>query len=343
MSQANLPNITPTITLTREESLNLLLASIALEELGLAHIINAEAEKVQIALGTLPGLSPFPTLSQILAVNDSVNTTLQNATKKEMLLQFKLEDILQEPSFTGPTGSTGPAGPAGGPTGPTGITGPTGASGTGSIGPTGPTGATGPGGAGSIGPTGPTGITGPTGASGTGSTGPTGPTGTTGPTGPTGTPGSTGTTGPTGATGITGAGSFFNGWDTNTVAQGVGIGGTVPLNTTGITTPDITRAGSIVTVNTAGTYFVWFTITAEGGNAGGFGIAINGVIQAGNTGIVDNTNTGPHQGNGSGIFILNAGDQITLQNNSSVPITLPGNSGNVVNPNITQLVIFRLA
>ncbi|MED1641577.1 collagen-like protein [Bacillus thuringiensis] len=134
MSQANLPNITPTITLTREESLNLLLASIALEELGLAHIINAEAEKIQVALGTIPGLSPFATLSQLLAINESVNTTLQNVTKKEMLLQSKLENILQAPSITGPTGPTGITGPAQGATGPTGSTGATGAS------PTGPTG-----------------------------------------------------------------------------------------------------------------------------------------------------------------------------------------------------------
>ncbi|MGC9299170.1 hypothetical protein ACOIX7_02805 [Bacillus cereus] len=110
MSQANFPNITPTITLTREESLNLLLASIALEELGLAHIINAEAEKIQVALGTLPGLSPFPTVSQLLAINESINTTLQNVTKKEMLLQSKLEKILQAPSITGPTGPIGATG-----------------------------------------------------------------------------------------------------------------------------------------------------------------------------------------------------------------------------------------
>lgn len=45
MSQANIPNITPTITITTIDAVNLLLASIALEEIGLAHIINAEAEK----------------------------------------------------------------------------------------------------------------------------------------------------------------------------------------------------------------------------------------------------------------------------------------------------------
>ncbi|WP_242503588.1 MULTISPECIES: hypothetical protein [Bacillus cereus group] len=49
------------------------MASIALEKLGLAHIINAEAEKIQYAIGTLSGLSPAATLVEILAVNESVN------------------------------------------------------------------------------------------------------------------------------------------------------------------------------------------------------------------------------------------------------------------------------
>lgn len=57
LSQSNIPNITPTITLTRENAVNLLLASTALEELGLSHIINAEGEKLQFVLGTMPGLS----------------------------------------------------------------------------------------------------------------------------------------------------------------------------------------------------------------------------------------------------------------------------------------------
>ncbi|MBY0037313.1 collagen-like protein [Bacillus cereus] len=342
MSQANLPNITPTITLTREESLNILLASIALEELALAHIINAEAEKIQVALGTIPGLSPFPTISQILAINESVNTTLQNATKKEMLLQSKLESILNAPSITGSTGPTGPTGPATGPTGSTGATGPGGAGSIGLTGPTGPTGATGASGTGSTGPTGVTGATGPGGA------GSLGPTGSTGPTGVTGTTG-VGATGPTGATGATGArfpNSAFNGWDTDTVAQVIGINGTVPLNATGVTTPDLTRVGSIVTVNTAGTYFIWFAITADGGENGGFCIGLNGAITPGNTAAFNNTNIGPQQVVGAHLFTLNVGDQISLLNKTNIPaipITLPGNSSNVVNPNIAQLVIIRLA
>lgn len=50
MSQANIPNITPSITISRDDALNLLLASIAIEELGMGHVINAEAEKIQYAL-----------------------------------------------------------------------------------------------------------------------------------------------------------------------------------------------------------------------------------------------------------------------------------------------------
>ncbi|WP_176526224.1 hypothetical protein [Bacillus cereus] len=57
------------------------MASIALEELGLAHIINAEAEKIQYALGTLSGLSPVTTLDEIVAVNELVNQTIQLHSK----------------------------------------------------------------------------------------------------------------------------------------------------------------------------------------------------------------------------------------------------------------------
>ncbi|MED0970835.1 hypothetical protein [Bacillus paramycoides] len=71
MSQANIPNITPTITLSRDDAINLLLASIALEELGLSHIINSEAEKIQYTIGTLPGLSGTVSISDILSINQS--------------------------------------------------------------------------------------------------------------------------------------------------------------------------------------------------------------------------------------------------------------------------------
>lgn len=98
MSQANIPNITPEININRKKAIDLLLASIALEELGLSHIINAEAEKIQFVLGTLPdskGLHPAPDFNQLLMINRSVQETLKIITKKEAILEEKLEDVLE--------------------------------------------------------------------------------------------------------------------------------------------------------------------------------------------------------------------------------------------------------
>ncbi|WP_242311973.1 hypothetical protein [Bacillus cereus group sp. BfR-BA-01331] len=102
MSQANIPNITPTISITPGQSVSLILASIALEELALAHIINSEAEKIQFLLGTLStSVTPPPvTLPDLLTLNSSVRQTLQTVVKQEMLLQFKLENILDLVSIT---------------------------------------------------------------------------------------------------------------------------------------------------------------------------------------------------------------------------------------------------
>ncbi len=98
MSFPNIPDVDATIDITLEDSINLLLASVAFEELGLAHIINAEAEKIQHVLGTLfpeqePPVPP-PTIEELLEIDRSVDQTLRNVIKSQMLLQFKLEDTL---------------------------------------------------------------------------------------------------------------------------------------------------------------------------------------------------------------------------------------------------------
>lgn len=106
MSFPNIPSVSPEIKITAEEAAKLLLASIAFEELGLAHIINAEAEKIQYVLGTLPGQTKPLTanIEEITSVDQTVERILKTVIKNQMLLQFKLEDVLN--IFTSSTTTT---------------------------------------------------------------------------------------------------------------------------------------------------------------------------------------------------------------------------------------------
>lgn len=90
MSMPTIPNITPEIILKRNEVLNLLLTSIALEEIGLSHLINTEGEKIQKIVK-----EQCLSLNDALALNNSVERMLRNVIKTEMLLQFRLEDIIK--------------------------------------------------------------------------------------------------------------------------------------------------------------------------------------------------------------------------------------------------------
>ena len=104
MSLPNIPDISPSIGIDINDVANLLLASIAFEELGLAHIINAEAEKIQFVLGTLNeknndlnchNNTVIPTIDDLIAIDKTVDRVLRDVIKKEMLLEFKLDDVLQ--------------------------------------------------------------------------------------------------------------------------------------------------------------------------------------------------------------------------------------------------------
>ncbi len=98
VSQPNISDITPTLSLSITQSVPLLLDAIALGELALAHLINSEAENIQIILGTVVGaisLSPAVlSVTELLEVDKSVRTTLQGAIKKEMLLEFDFENVI---------------------------------------------------------------------------------------------------------------------------------------------------------------------------------------------------------------------------------------------------------
>lgn len=65
-----------------------LLESIALQEASLAHIINAEGEKIQKAF-SLENVS----IADLAAINRSVSDVLTKVIKMEMMLEFKLKEI----------------------------------------------------------------------------------------------------------------------------------------------------------------------------------------------------------------------------------------------------------
>lgn len=166
----SLPQFPDNPDITRQDAINQIISSIASEELGMSHIINAEGEKIQYAVGTLPGRVGDATVNDVLEINDSVSSNLTTLLQNQMIVNAKLSSAINSPVLVGATGPTGAAGPTGsaqgatGPIGTQGIQGPTGPQGlNGAIGATGATGATGA--AGAIGATGATGAIGATGAS----------------------------------------------------------------------------------------------------------------------------------------------------------------------------------
>lgn len=260
MSQPSFPVISP--PLTREDVINQILSSIAMEELGLSHILNTEGEKLQYILGTLPGVTgPGATIEEILAANESVRSMIDTISQNQLFYKNKMQAALASSEMQGPTGSTGPTGPTGA-TGPTGSTGPAGSVGAmGNAGPPGPTGATG-----SIAATGPAGDTGPTGPDGE-----IGPAGEIGPTGPDG-PNLTATAGYAANT----SGSTIT----------VLLGGTnIPLPNNQLLSPDIlvNGANTAFTINTFGTYRISYHVNVTAALLMGTRLMINGVASTAST------------------------------------------------------------
>ncbi|MDE6881034.1 MAG: collagen-like protein [Oscillospiraceae bacterium] len=247
MSLPSFPTIDPPIQ--REDAVNQILSSIAMEELSLSHILNAEGEKLQYILGTLPGLSGPATIAEVLSANESVRGVLEAAMQNQLFLKAKMESALSASNSQGLTGATGP-------TGPTGATGADGA--PGATGPTGPTGAD-------------------------GAPGATGPTGPTGPTGADGTPGATGPTGPTGAA-VTSDSAFAA--NTSGASVAVVLGGTsIPLPDAQVLPANVTvnGAGTVFTVAAPGLYRLSYTVNTTVALAAGTRLIINGTPNTAST------------------------------------------------------------
>lgn len=80
----SMPVIVPG-TGSRDQAITDLIESVALEETGLSHILNAEGEKIQKMLA-VQDVTP----AQLLQVNCSVRGMVDSITRLEMILQSKL-------------------------------------------------------------------------------------------------------------------------------------------------------------------------------------------------------------------------------------------------------------
>lgn len=78
---------------TKCEALTDILESIALEEVGIAHLLNAEGEKLQ-AVAYLIGADKI-TPEEAIKLQLSVAKVIQTAIKMQILLEFKLDSTLE--------------------------------------------------------------------------------------------------------------------------------------------------------------------------------------------------------------------------------------------------------
>lgn len=78
-----------------QKVLNLILDSIAKEEVALSQLMKAEAEKIQAFVGTNFNFPTCPSNEQILSFNESVSRLMENILMKEWLLLKKLEDTMK--------------------------------------------------------------------------------------------------------------------------------------------------------------------------------------------------------------------------------------------------------
>ena len=84
-----------TTTMGREEAVNQILSSIAMEELALSHILNAEGEKIQHVLGTLTGQTvSTATVQDLLDIDASVATMLSSVRDTQSQLMDKMAAAL---------------------------------------------------------------------------------------------------------------------------------------------------------------------------------------------------------------------------------------------------------
>ncbi len=106
MSMPSIPNLDPSINIDRNDAVNIILTSIGMEELSLAHLLNAEAEKIQFALGTLETAGgTAASMEEIFETNKLAGKMVRDVIKNQMLLSMKMEDTV-ELAFSIPSTTT---------------------------------------------------------------------------------------------------------------------------------------------------------------------------------------------------------------------------------------------
>ena len=93
MSLPNIPQIPQIPVIPTNAAISLILVSIALEEIGLSHIINAEGEKIQSAVAALN--AGKASVCDVLAIDKSVSDLLRTILKKEVLIGLKMSEALE--------------------------------------------------------------------------------------------------------------------------------------------------------------------------------------------------------------------------------------------------------
>ncbi|AWP26743.1 hypothetical protein ACXFAU_19750 [Paenibacillus glucanolyticus] len=80
---------------TKDEVVIDLLKSIAMEENAIAHLLHAEAEKIQAFVGHHHSISGEPSHADIIKLSSQVSKLLDVIVMKEWLLLRKLENVME--------------------------------------------------------------------------------------------------------------------------------------------------------------------------------------------------------------------------------------------------------
>lgn len=91
MSFPTIPDMDPVIDIDFCDAVNLLLASIAMEEMSLSNLMDAEHDKIRCALDCCKCGSC--TMHNVSEVNESAEDMIKTLAKLQILLQFKLETV----------------------------------------------------------------------------------------------------------------------------------------------------------------------------------------------------------------------------------------------------------